>query len=77
MLSHGFALEDLVANIPLFEDGSQVVARSGEGVRKYQESIWAKENAADGGEGESPVNADRLQADLSDQIGNSEALRAG
>lgn len=77
MLSHGFALEDLVANIPLFEDGSQVVARSGDGVRKYQESIWAKENAADGGEGESPVNADRLQADLSDQIGNSEALRAG
>lgn len=77
MLSHGFALEDLVANIPLFEDGSQVVARSGEGVRKYQESIWAKENAADGGEGESPVNVDRLQADLSDQIGNSEALKAG
>lgn len=77
MLSHGFALEDLVANIPLFEDGSQVVARSGEGVRKYQESIWAKSNEADGGEGESPVNADRLQADLSDQIGNSEALRVG
>ena len=37
LLSHGFALEDVVANINMFEDPSQVIARSGEGVRRYQE----------------------------------------
>lgn len=70
-LSHGFALEDLIANIPLFEDNSQVVARSGEGVRRYQETIYNKENEAQGGEGEKAVNSDRLQADLSDEISQS------
>ena len=76
-LSHGFDLTDLLSNIPLFEDISQVVARSGEGVRKYQETIWNTQNEAQGGEGEESVNSDRLQADLSDQLSNSETLRMG
>ena len=76
-LSHGFELADLVSNVPLFEDSSQVIARSGEGVKKYQETIWNKQNEAQGGEGEESVNSDRLQADLSDQLSNSETLRMG
>ena len=70
-LSHGFALEDLLANVPLFEDNSQVVARSGAGVRKYQDTIYNKDNEAEGAEGEQAVNSDRLQADLSDEISQS------
>ena len=69
-IKHGFALEDLVATISLFEDSSQVVARSGEGVRKYQETIWKSDETAD-----ESVNSDRMQADLSDQIENSNILR--
>lgn len=38
LISHGFALEDAVTVAPLFEDPNEVVNRSGEGVRKYQEA---------------------------------------
>ena len=38
LLGHGFALEDVLANITMAEDPSQVIARSGEGVRRYQEA---------------------------------------
>ena len=71
-LKHGFALEDLLANIALFEDSSQVVARSGEGVRRYQETVWNDKN-----DPEEAVNSERMQADLSDQIENSTALKNG
>ena len=76
-LAHGFDLADLVGTVQLFEDSAEVVARSGEGVRKYQETIWQKQNEAQGAEGEESVNGDRLQADLSDQLSNSEKLRMG
>lgn len=76
-LSHGFALEDMLSNIPLFADNSQVIARSGEGVRRYQETILSRQNEAQGAEGESSVNSDRLQADLSDQISQSPTLGNG
>lgn len=74
LLSHGFALEDCVGNIPLFQDATQVIARSGEGVRKYQETIWNTESEAEGGDGENAPNSDRLQADMSDQVENSPLL---
>ena len=74
LLSHGFSLEDCVANIPLFQDATQVITRSGEGVRKYQETIFNSVNEAEGGDGEEAPNADRLQADLSDQVTNSPTL---
>ena len=76
-LAHGFDLADLVGTVQLFEDSAEVVARSGEGVRKYQETIWKTENEAQGAEGEEAVNGDRLQADLSDQLDNSDTLRMG
>lgn len=38
LLSHGFDLADVIGTIPLFDDNSQVIERSGEGVKKYQES---------------------------------------
>lgn len=75
LLSHGFSLEDCVSNIPLFQDATQVIARSGDGVRKYQETIWQEENEAEGGDGESAPNADRIMQDLSDQTDNSPALQ--
>lgn len=71
LLSHGFSLEDCVSTVPLFDDPSQVVTRSSEGVRKYQETIFTMENEAEGGEGEQAPNADRIMQDESDQISNS------
>jgi len=62
LLKHGFSLEDCIANIPLFADATQVVQRSGEGVKKYQETIYSQANDAE----EAP-NADRTMQDLSDQ----------
>lgn len=63
LISHGFALEDILANIPLFNDATQTIERSGEGVRKYQESIIS------GAEEES-----RNQQDMSDNAQNSPLL---
>ena len=62
LLSHGFSLEDCISNVPLFADATQVVQRSGEGVRKYQETIFNQANDA-----EAAPNADRIMQDLSDQ----------
>ena len=69
LLAHGFSIEDAVANIPLFRDATEVITRSGEGVKRYQESIFNKTN-----DPEEAPNKDRLQADLSDQVGNSPIL---
>lgn len=71
LLSHGFSLEDCVQTVPLFDDPSQVISRSGDGVRKYQETIYADENDAEGGEDEVAPNSGRNMQDDSDQIGNS------
>lgn len=38
LLSHGFDLRDAVQVIPIFEDNTQVIERSGEMVKKYQEA---------------------------------------
>lgn len=62
LLAHGFSLEDCVSNVPLFADATQVIERSGEGVRKYQETIFNTENDA-----EKAPNADRTMQDMSDQ----------
>ena len=49
LISKGFALEDVLTNISMVEDPSQVIARSGDGVRKYQEvNVFNnKENTSD------------------------------
>ena len=71
LLSHGFSLEDCVQTVPLFDDPSQVISRSGEGVLKYQDTIYNDESEAQGGDGEEAPNAGRTLQDESDQIGNS------
>lgn len=73
MLSHGFSLEDTTDSIPFFDDPSKVCSRSGEGVRKYQETIYKtnSQNAGEGGDGEKEPNSGRTMQDLSDQISNS------
>ncbi|MBO4541956.1 MAG: phage portal protein [Bacteroidales bacterium] len=64
LLSHGFELEDAVATIPLFADATQVVSRSGEGVKKYQ-------NATVFG---SDTEESRTMQDMSDNASNSPYL---
>ena len=66
LLSHGFSLEDCLANIALFADATQVIERSGAGVKKYQETIFnkSKNETAD----------EKLMQDLSDQVERSPIL---
>ena len=71
LLSHGFSLDDCVSTVPLFDDPSQVVTRSGEGVKRYQETIFTTENEAVGGDGEDAPDNGKLAPDESDQIVNS------
>ena len=63
LLSHGFDLKDALHAIPLFDDNTQVVERSGEGVKKYQEA-HAFGNAKE-------EIKDRVASDNSDQTKNS------
>ena len=51
-----------ISTVPLFADATQVIQRSGEGVRKYQETIFNQAN-----DPEAAPNADRTMQDLSDQ----------
>lgn len=57
-------------------DPNDVVARSGEMVKAYQDSIINKgtQNQAEGGDGEQPPNKDRTMQDLSDQTENSPVI---
>lgn len=69
LLSHGFTIEDCVSTIPLFADATQVIQRSGEGVKKYQETIFNQTNDA-----EAAPNADRTMQDSSDNASKSPTL---
>jgi hypothetical protein len=64
LLSHGFSLKDAVHAIPLFEDNTQVIERSGNSVQRYQDS------KVFGSEKEEKAEK-RPFADTSDQITNS------
>ena len=63
LIAHGFAIEDVLSNIPLFNDATQTIERSGDMVRRYQESII-------GGATEESRN----QQDMSDNAANSPML---
>ena len=66
LIGKGFALEDVVNAIPMFDDNNQVIARSGEGVRKYQEvQVFKLDTSTNETEEKRPF------ADYSDQEGNS------
>ena len=63
LLAHGFNLQDAINTIPLFEDNTQVIERSGAGVKKYQEAhvfMETKEKIKD-----------KIASDYSDQTSNS------
>lgn len=64
LIAKGFALEDALTIAPMFEDNNQVVVRSGDGVKKYQETQVFKEN-------EQTAEEKRPFPDYSDQISNS------
>lgn len=64
LLSHGFDLRDALTVAPLFEDNNQVTERSGEGVKKYQESNIFKTEVA-------KMEEKRPFPDTSDQQTNS------
>ena len=76
LLSHGFSLKDTVEAIPFFDDPNDVVARSGNMVKAYQDSIIQNgtNNKGEGGDGEKTPNNDRTMQDLSDQTGNSPVI---
>ena len=74
LLSHGFALEDVVETVHLFENPGKVIARSGDTVKKYQDTIYTSESEPEGGEDEPRVNAERIMQDYSDQTENSLVL---
>ena len=63
LLSHGFDLRDAVQAIPMFEDNTQVIERSGESVKKYQNSQVFNTKKQ--------TEEKRPFADTSDQIANS------
>lgn len=65
LIAKGFDLQDAISVAPMFEDNNQVVERSGEGVRKYQESnVFKTETSTE-------TEETRPFADYSDQEGNS------
>lgn len=76
LLSHGFYGEDVINAIPLFDDPNEVWQRSKDLIERYQESVFDKgsENEAEGGMEEKAPNAERIEQDLSDQIGNSPVI---
>ena len=65
LLAKGFDLQDAISVAPMFEDNNQVIERSGDGVRKYQESNVFKTAQTSNTEEKRPF------ADYSDQENNS------
>lgn len=80
LVSHGMDGYHALKTVNLVDDVNQVWADSRKGVEMYQMSVFGPQNTenntrkAVGGTGESKPNADRLQADYSDQIENSPQL---
>lgn len=64
LIGKGFSLEDTLTIAPLFEDNNQVLVRSGEGVRKFQEAQVYKTESKE-------TEEKRPFPDLSDQESNS------
>ena len=65
LIAKGFSLEDTLSIAPMFEDNNQVVVRSGDGVRRYQETQVFKDNTTENTKEKRPF------PDYSDQISNS------
>lgn len=70
-VSHGINPVDMICAINFFDDPQQVAENSKETLKAYQDSVFNGTNEPVGANGESKPNADRLQADESDQVSNS------
>lgn len=70
-VSHGINPVDMICAINFFDDPQQVAENSKESFKAYLDSVFKGNNQPVGGEDEQKPNADRLQADESDQIRNS------
>lgn len=69
LIGKGFSLEDTLSIAPLFEDNNQVLVRSGEGVRKFQEeNVFKTDSTSTSG---TDTKEKRPFPDLSDQENNS------
>lgn len=66
LIKCGFDLKDILNAIVFFDDPNDVCAKSGEMVRKYQESLMSK--------GSTTESNDRTMQDLSDQEENSPVI---
>lgn len=71
LLSHGFDGESVIKTANVFDDPMQVWQDSKEGILKYQETLYAKADSGEGGEGEKAPDAGKKLQDMSDQAGNS------
>ena len=71
LLSHGFDGESVIKTANVFDDPMQVWQDSKEGILKYQETLYAKADSGEGGEGEKAPDAGKTLQDMSDQAGNS------
>lgn len=70
-VSHGINPVDMICAINFFDDPQQVAENSKESFKAYLDSVFKGNNQPVGGEDEQKPNADRLQADESDQVSNS------
>ena len=75
LVSHGMNGYHALKTVNLVEDVNEVWKDSKTTVEMYQNSVFGAQNDAEGGEGETKPNKDRMQADLSDQISNSPNLK--
>lgn len=75
LVSHGMNGYHALKTVNLVEDVNEVWKDSKATVEMYQNSVFGAQNDAEGGEGETKPNKDRMQADLSDQISNSPNLK--
>lgn len=70
-VSHGVNGLHAITGANIWGDPNQVWEDSKDLIEAYQDSIFNKNNDAEGGEGEQKPNSDRLEQDISDQITNS------
>ena len=74
LLSHGINGYHALRVVNMFDDINQVYADSADTIKRYQDSVFDKENSAVGGDGEQKANVDRTMQDESDQETNSPNL---
>ena len=66
LMKIGVSFEDGLTAIPVFPDNSQVLLRSGDGVRKFQEAnVFNQETTVE------EIDVDKVSGDYADQITNS------